>query len=112
MVEELNMVFNTSNTSMSQCDRTEQFIINLFSQELRLSVCELIAFKKKIKNIDVTALFHEEHAGVEIVPLPHCDRFFVFSIREILELRDLLEGSFAMLELNSLLKNRLGRIQL
>ena len=98
-----NLVYSTANTAISQCDRSDKFKIRLFNQEITLSVCALIAFKKKIKDVDVAAMFDTNHAGIAIISLAYCDRIFVFTIQEILELKDLFSGSFAMLELNSLI---------
>lgn len=104
-----NLVFSTSNTSIRQCDVSEKFIVSLFDQEIALKLCELIAFKKKVNEVDIGAMFDNNHPGIELVSLLQCDRIFVFGIREILELRDLFSGSFAMLELNSLIHKSLVR---
>ncbi len=104
-----NLVYQTSNTSLVQCDASGKFVLQLFDQEISLSPCALIAFKKKVKDIDLTAMFDSNHAGIEIISLAYCDRIFVLTIQEILELRDLFGGSFAMLELNSLIHKTLIR---
>ncbi|MEP4533062.1 MAG: hypothetical protein ABJ004_08245 [Cyclobacteriaceae bacterium] len=104
-----NLVYSTANTAILQCDRSDKFEIRLFDQEITLSVCALIAFKKKIKDVDLAAMFDTDHAGIEVISLPYCDRIFVFTIQEILELKDLFSGSFAMLELNSLIHKAIIR---
>lgn len=102
-----HLVYETANTAVLQCDRTELFHITLFSQELRLSACQFIAFRKKIQDLDFEELFTDNHPGVEIVYLPFCDKLLVFSLKEVIELKDLFSGSFAMLELNSLINRKL-----
>ncbi|MEO9477160.1 MAG: hypothetical protein ABJG41_16565 [Cyclobacteriaceae bacterium] len=104
-----NLVYSTANTSISQCDRSDKFEIRLFDQEITLSVCALIAFKKKIKDVDLAAMFDTDHSGIEVISLAYCDRIFVFTIQEILELKDLFSGSFTMLELNSLIHKAIIR---
>ncbi|MFY0598800.1 MAG: hypothetical protein JXR03_03955 [Cyclobacteriaceae bacterium] len=104
-----NLVFSTSNTSIHQCDITEKFVINLFEGQIALNLCGLIAFKKRINEIDLAGMFDNNHSGIEIISLRHTDRLFVFDIREILELRDLFSGSFVMLELNSVIHKTLVR---
>lgn len=103
------LVYKTPNTSLSQCDKSEQFIVRIFDQEIALNLCSLISFKKKIKDINLPAMFENSHSGIEIISLRQCDRFFVFDIREILELKDLFSGSFAMLELNSMIHKSIKR---
>lgn len=104
-----NLVYQTTNTSLVQCDASGKFVLQLFDQEISLSACALIAFKKKVKDIDLTSMFESNHSGIEIISLIYCDRIFVLTIREILELRDLFAGAFAMLELNSLIHKTLIR---
>lgn len=104
-----NLIYRTSSTSLKQCDVSEKFVVRLFEQEIALNLCGLISFKKKINDIDLASMFDNNHSGIEIISLRHCDRFFVFDIREILELRDLFSGSFAMLELNSVIHKNLIR---
>lgn len=104
-----DIIYHTTRTSLSQCDQSEKFILKLFNQEISLSVCALIAFKKKVKDVNLAAMFDSNHAGIEIISLAYCDRIFVLTIQEILELRDLFAGSFAMLELNSLIHKAIIR---
>ncbi|WP_258105592.1 hypothetical protein [Marinoscillum sp. MHG1-6] len=104
-----HLVYQTKNTTLLQCDDSGKYVIRLFDQEIVLSPCALIAFKKRIKDIDMIQLFDVNHSGIEIISLTYCDRIFVFSIQEILELRDLLEGTFTMLELNSMIHKAIRR---
>ncbi len=103
------LVYNTANTSLSQCDHSEKFDVRLFEQEISLSICALIAFKKKLQDINLADMFESGHADIEIIALPNCDRIFAFTILEILELRELLSGAFTMLELNSVIHKELIR---
>ncbi len=104
------VVFETENMSLSQNDLSDRYLLSIFRDEIELRPCELIAFRRKINAIDLMKIFDENHPETEILSLPSCDRFFVFSIREILELRDLFHGAFAMLELNSLIQRQLRRL--
>lgn len=105
----LNQIYHTSNTALTQCDVSEKFIMRLFDQEISLSICALIAFKKKIQDVDLAGMFEMDHADIEIISLSYCDRIFALSILEILELRELFSGAFAMLELNSMIHKELVR---
>jgi hypothetical protein len=107
-----NHVFKTNNTSLSLCDASDKFTLMLFNEDISLSLCALIAFKKKVKDIDLISMFDSNHSGIEIISMIYCDRMFVLTIQDILELRDLFDGTFAMLELNSVIHKAIVRKRL
>ena len=104
-----SLVFSTDNARLYQCDSSGRFILIFFGQEVTFRLCELIAFKTKVREIDLFKLFSSNTPDVELVHLPHCGRFFVFSILQLLELRELFSGAFTMLELNSIIHQRIIR---
>lgn len=99
MQEEL--VYQTKSASISQCDIDESFVLSLEKQNISLKLCELISLKKKINQIDIITLLETDTPDIEIIHLPHCDRFLVLSVLQILEFRELLNGAFNILALNS-----------
>ncbi|TRX48209.1 hypothetical protein FNH22_29590 [Fulvivirga sp. M361] len=103
------LIFSTDNTHLYQCDTTEQFTLVFFGQKVVFRFCELIVFKSKIRKIDLFNLFNTDVPDIELIHLPHCDRFFALSTLQILELRELFSGSFAMMELNSIIQRRIVR---
>lgn len=107
--ENLQYIFNTSNTSLHQCDSSEQYILCFQGSEVKFRACELIAFKRKIQKLDLTTLLSSDAPDIEILHMPSCDRFFVLTIYDVLELRELFAGAFAMLELNSLIHKEIIR---
>ncbi len=109
LVEASELVFATSNIRIYQNDTRASFIMQLPDEEVEFKLCALLAFRKKIQSIDLTEIFMPAHSGVEIITMPQIDRIFVFDLREILELRDLFAGAMTMLELNSMIHQRLVR---
>jgi hypothetical protein len=107
-----NLVFKTNNTSLTFCDASNKFTLQLFNEDISLSLCALIAFKKKVKDIDLISMFDSNHSGIEIISLVYCDRIFVLTIQDILDLRELFNGTFAMLELNSVIHKAIVRKRL
>lgn len=103
------VLFQTSNASISQCDTQGKYILSFAHDQIVFRACELISFRRKIQHIDLTQLLDSDTPDVEIISMPHCDRLFVFSIYEILELKDLFAGTFAMLELNSVIHKEIIR---
>ncbi len=104
-----NLLFQTPRMALHQLDEREEFILTFFDEPLTFRACELIAFKKKLKDLDILELLKPESPDVEIIPMPHCDRILVLTLGEILELKELLSGSFSMLELNSLIHREIIR---
>jgi hypothetical protein len=102
-------VFRTENGVLSQCDKTESYLLNYQSRELPLKICELIKLKNKLSEIDIVKMLAVESPDIEVIYLHQTDRFFILSIADVLELRSLLNGTFAMLELNSLIHRALFR---
>jgi len=52
-------------------------------------------------SLDIVELMDSAAPDVEVIHLPNCDRFLVLSLREILQFRELLNGTFDTLALNS-----------
>ena len=105
--KEEEIVYQTSNASLTQSDIEEKYRLRFFAQEIILRPCELISLRRKIQAVDIVNLLSHNTPDVEVIPLISCDRIFVFTIHEILELKEVLDGTFAMLELNSIVKRRL-----
>ncbi|MBR09985.1 MAG: hypothetical protein CMP48_20145 [Rickettsiales bacterium] len=103
------LIYETANASLHQCDATENYILHFGGDTVTFRACELITFKRKIQKIDLATLLSSETPDVEIIHMPHCDRIFALSIHNVLELKDLFGGAFTMLELNSVIHRQLVR---
>lgn len=107
--ESAKTLYSTNSCSFDQCDRSESFNLKIFGRSIDLKIFELIVFKNKICSIDLMHLISSSSPDLEIIYLRCSNQLFVFSIFEILELRELLKGGFAMMVLNSLIHNQLVR---
>lgn len=103
------LLFLTENTRLVQSDSREKFVFTFCAEQVELRVCELIAFKRKIEQVDIVSLLSDKTPDIEIVHLIQCDKFFVLDIRMVLELKALMAGAFAMLELNSIIHKNIVR---
>lgn len=103
------LLFETAHSTLHQCDEAELYILNFNENVIIFRPCELITFKRKILKIDLVALLASDTPDVEIVHMPHCNRLFAFTIHDLLELKELFGGAFAMLELNSMIHKELVR---
>ena len=94
-------IFKTKSASIKQCELTDSFFLTFEREEFVFKLCDLFTFRKKIMAFDLMELLESSAPDVEVVHLPNCDRFLVLSLREILEFRELLNGTFNTLALNS-----------
>ncbi|WP_420576861.1 hypothetical protein [Ekhidna sp.] len=94
-------IYKTKSAKIAQCGLTDSFLLQFDQEEISFKLCDLYAFRKKIMSFDIIELLESSSPDVEVVHLPHCDRFLVLSLREILEFRELLNGTFDTLALNS-----------
>lgn len=103
-------IYATGSCASYQCDSSNAFYLDVFGDKLQMDICALISFKKKLADINIESLLLDSHsAALEIVHLTCIDKLFVFSIDEILQMRDLIDGTFAMLHLNSILHQSIHR---
>ena len=87
-----------------QCDHKQCFHIHFAGYRISLKVKDFLKFKKLVEGIDLDHLILEvNQADIEILHLHGSDHFFILTICELIALKDLLEGSKAMLELYRIL---------
>lgn len=106
-----NRIYETENCIGLQLDSKNMFLLAFFGHEVELKPCSLISFRDKVQKIDLEALLcTDATADLEVVKFGCIDRLFVFTIREIIELKEFLDGVMTMLALNSLIHSRLVRL--
>ncbi len=87
-----------------QCDHSRAFVIDFGHKQVTFTFCQFLAFRHQVKNIDLSKHFSGENKhGFEIMVLCNRKHIFIFNTHECIALKDLLKGSFTMLELNSVL---------
>jgi hypothetical protein len=108
----LNIVFANEGGSIYQSDQEGCWYIDFAGKVARFDYRNILKLKKAVFQIDIEELILNPAKGgdLEIIFICACDHCYVLSILEIIALRDLLEGTFAMLELNHIIQDRLSRI--
>lgn len=90
--------------SSYQCDKKRCFFIEFPHKTIQLSFCQLLAFRQQIKEINLENHFNGENKhGIEMLMLCNRQHFFLLNTVESVVLKEFMKGTFAMLELNSLL---------
>lgn len=102
-------IYKTKSASIAQCELTDSFLLTFDQEEILFKLCDLFAFRKKIMSFDIMELLESTAPDVEVVHLPHCDRFLILNLCEILQFRELLNGTFDTLALNSAIQKILRK---
>ena len=105
-------VFSTKNGAVYQSDRENCWYIDFAGKLARFDYRNLLKLKKAVYNIDIEDLLlnSTKSADLEIIFICACDHCYVLSLIQIIKLKEILQGTFAMLELNHIIFDRLHRI--
>lgn len=108
----LTEVFTTNAGGIYQSDSESCWYVNFAGKLNRFDYRCLLKLKKSVYNIDVDAILLKsgKSADIEIVFICACDHSYVLTVLEIIALRELIQGAFAMLELNHIIYDRLYRL--
>lgn len=105
-------VFNTNKGAIYQSDSENCWYIDFAGKLARFDYRNLLKLKKAVYHIDIENLLlnSTKAPDLEIIFICACDHCYVLSILEIIALKELLQGTFVMLELNHIIFDRLHRI--
>lgn len=101
-------LFRTTSGAMYQCDTSNRLILEFWDTHTFFSAQDFILFRRMVETVDLRqmALSTADADDVEILTPPHAERCFVLTLCEVVHLRELLNGTRVMLDLNSLLRER------
>lgn len=107
----INEVFKTAHGAVYQNDAERCWQVDFAGKSARFDYRCLLKLRTAIYRIDIEdrLLASDQSPDVEIIFICACDHCYVLSLSQIITLRDLLEGTFVMLELNQIIQNRLYR---
>lgn len=105
-------VFSTKHGAIYQSDSERCWYIDFAGKWARFDYRNLLKLKKAVYQIDIEDLLltSVKSADLEIIFICACDHCYVLSLMQIIKLKELLQGTFTMLELNHILYDRLHRI--
>lgn len=108
----LTEVFSTAHGAVFQNDIDRCWQVNFAGKNARFDYRCLLKLRTTIYRIDIEQqlLDSTQSPDVEIISICACDHCYVLSLAQIIALRDLLEGTFVMLELNQIIYDRLYRV--
>lgn len=112
-VKELDLsvteVFSTMAGGIYQCDEERCWYVNFASKLARFDYRCLMKLRKAVYHVDIEALLlnTDKAPDVEIIFICACDHCYVLTLLQIIELKEILEGTFVMLELNHIIHQKL-----
>lgn len=104
-------VYSTMNGKVFQDNRQLRFVLEWQGVTTELKLPCFFGLKKRLDGINIERMLSSPSAchDVEIVAPCGCDRCFVLTVPEIIEFRNLMAGTRVMMELNSIIYERLHR---
>lgn len=105
-------VFATKSGALYQSDSEKCWYIDFAGKLARFDYRNLLKLKKAVYQIDIEAklLASDNSADVEIIFICACDHSYVITLLELIQLKELLQGTFVMLKLNHIIQDRLYRL--
>lgn len=105
-------VYGTRSGSIYQSDSENCWYIDFAGKLARFDYRNLLKLKKAVYQIDIENLLlnSDKAPDLEIIFICACDHCYVLSLIQIIALKELLQGTFVMLDLNHIIYDRLHRI--
>lgn len=105
-------VFSTAQGSIYQSDSENCWYIDFAGKLARFDYRNLLKLQKSIYSIDIEQILlnSDQSADVEIIFICACDHCYVLSLLQVIALKELLQGTFVMFELNHIIQDRLFRL--
>jgi len=105
-------VFTTTTGSVYQHDAERCWYIDFAGKLVRFDYRNLLKLKQSIYRVDIEELLldNSKKPDIELVFICACNHCYILNLLQIISLKELLEGAFAMLELNQIIQDRLFRM--
>lgn len=105
-------VYSTRSGAIYQSDSENCWYIDFAGKLARFDYRNLLKLKKAVYHIDIENLLlsSDKTPDLEIIFICACDHCYVLSLIQIIALKELLQGTFVMLDLNHIIYDRLHRI--
>jgi hypothetical protein len=105
-------VFGTAQGAIYQNDAERCWYVDFAGKKARFDYRNLLKLRKAVYNVDIESLLldNTKKPNFEIIFICACDHCYVLTLLQIIALKELLEGTFVMLELNNIIHDRLHRI--
>ena len=96
----MKLVYKSKFYTLSHADNERCFYLDIGPRTLRLSFCQLLALRHKLFSIPIESHFYSDlnKHGFELIFLCNKEHLLLLDTLEILDMRELLQMGFALLE--------------
>jgi hypothetical protein len=111
-MDKLIEVFSTAEGAVYQDDLAKGWVVDFGGKRCHFDYRCFLKLRDGIYRIDIEdkLLNHAAAADIEIIFICACEHTYVLTLLEVIAMRDLLEGTFVMLELNQIINNALYNV--
>lgn len=104
-VKHPNELFSTSKGFSFQCDKSSRIVINFGEMVASFRIQDFLNFRRVVNNIDIKSKIFDlsDESDFEFVEAPQLNINQKLTLCELIQLRDLVNGTHFAIELNSLL---------
>lgn len=101
----LNELFKNEHGAAYQCSRNNCYWLDFKGEQSSFKVSDFLRFKEEVDAIDIDSLLTDSSRSADFtILMPYrCNRCFLLSALDVINLRELLAGARFMIELNSVL---------
>jgi len=102
-------VYNSPLGCVYQDNRTCKIVVAFEGEETSMRLDNFLALKRKLDSIDVERMASESSRAFdyEFIVLEGLDKVFMLDLAQVLSLQELLGGAKFVMELNSVLRNKM-----
>jgi hypothetical protein len=100
-----NELFSTSKGHSFQCDRQSKIVVHFGEIEASFRIQDFLNFRRFVNTIDIRSKIYDlsDESDFEFVEAPQLNLYHKLTLCELIQLRDLINGTHFALELNSLI---------
>jgi hypothetical protein len=105
-----NELYRVAHGVSWQCDLTNRIYVQFKETTASFRIQDFFSFQRKVKSINIHEMIYNlsDEFDFELVEAPQNSISMQLTLREIIELRDLLAGTRFVITLNSFLREVLG----
>jgi hypothetical protein len=102
-------VYKTESGAVYQCNNKLCLWINFAGESVSYKIDQFFSLKKIVDNIDISEMINntEKAADFAIIAPVFSHKIYILNLCELLSFKDLLSGTKVMLELNSIVYEKL-----
>jgi hypothetical protein len=104
-----NELFNTSKGACFQCDISSRIILQFGELQASFKVGDFLTFRRFVNSIDVRSKLFDlsDESDYEFIEAPQWNLYHKLTLCELIQLRELINGTHFAMELNTLLNQLL-----